>query len=292
MKIIGTGLSGLVGSRVVELLSPGHEFTNLSKETGVDITAPGVVEDTIGKSKAEWVFHFAAFTDVDGAEKYRGDGENSPIWQINVAATEKLAAVCRKTRKHLLYISTDFVFDGTSGPYGETDQPNPVGWYATTKYEGEKRVVSIDDFGLIVRIAFPYRAYPRVYNLKRDFVQKILVTLEKQENVIAPGDQTFTPTFVDDIAGGIGKLLDISASGIYHLGGESRLSPYEAAKTVAGVFGFSPDLVRATTAEKYYQGRAPRPLHVSLKHDKISELGVSMHGFREGLEIVKKQSKL
>jgi len=95
MNIIGTGLSGLVGSRVVELLGSRHTFEDLSLDTGVDITNPSTVEERIKKSDAQWVFHFAAKTDVDGAEKERSLGENSPTWIVNVTATENIVSICR-----------------------------------------------------------------------------------------------------------------------------------------------------------------------------------------------------
>jgi dTDP-4-dehydrorhamnose reductase len=88
MKILGTGLSGLVGGRIVELLQDRYEFENLSLETGVDITKPGVVDEYIAKSEAPWVWHFAARTDVDGIEAEKSQGEHSLTWTVNVKATE------------------------------------------------------------------------------------------------------------------------------------------------------------------------------------------------------------
>ena len=160
MNILGTGLSGLIGSRVIELLEPAWSFQNLSLETGVDITNRQTVDDAVLATNASWVFHFAAFTDVDGAEREKDKGARGSVWQINVTATEYLVEACRKEKKHLLYISTDFVFDGEKESYSEDDIPNPISWYAQTKYEGEKRVLSLGDDALVVRIANPYRANP------------------------------------------------------------------------------------------------------------------------------------
>src|SRR3990172_3326247 len=94
MKILGTGLSGLIGSRIVELLSPqGYQFEDLSKETGVDITDHRIISQRLERSDAPWVFHLAAVTDVQGAENERLLGQSGPAWRVNVAATENIATV-------------------------------------------------------------------------------------------------------------------------------------------------------------------------------------------------------
>jgi dTDP-4-dehydrorhamnose reductase len=116
MNILGTGLSGLIGTRICQLL-PAYEFQNLSLETGVDITDPKTVEAYFSKSDAPWVFHFAAKTDVDGAEKERHLGVKSSSYIVNVLATGHIVEACRKTGKRLLYVSTDFVFDGIKPNY-------------------------------------------------------------------------------------------------------------------------------------------------------------------------------
>ena len=103
MKILGTGLSGLVGSRVTQLLSPDFTFENLSLETGVDITDQKSVTKRLEQSGAPWVFHMAAYTDVQGAEK-----EKDIAWKVNVLATSHIANTCNKLNKRLLYIDTDY----------------------------------------------------------------------------------------------------------------------------------------------------------------------------------------
>ena len=280
MNIIGTGLSGLVGSRVVELLFPRHSFTDLSLDTGIDITNKSTVEEHIKKSDAPWVFHFAAKTDVDGAESEAALGEKSPTWIVNVTATERIVSVCKTMGKRLLYISTDYVFDGTKDTYSEEDLPNPQGWYAKTKHEAEKRV---GEDGIIVRIANPYRKIAD----KPDFVKKIIGRLSGEESIQAPTDQLFVPTFIDDIAFAIEKLIERNASGIYHVVGTQALSPYEAAKKIAAAYDLDASLVEKTSFEEYFRGRAPRPKRAVLKSDKIGKFGVQMHSFDEGLEKIK-----
>ncbi len=286
MNILGTGLSGLVGSRVIELLTPEYSFQDLSLETGVDITRKEVVDQAIDQSSAPWVFHFAAITDVDGAERERGIGAKSNTWRVNVEATEHIVTACLRRNKHILYISTDYVFDGLSDSYTEKDQPHPQSWYAITKYEGEKRVMSLHTHGLVVRIANPYRA---TYAMKKDFVHKILERLDDGGHVYAPIDQLFVPTFIDDIAMAIKLLVDKHAFGVYHVVGSQALSPYAAAVKVATAFQRDTSLVREVQSEEYYKDKASRPLHAYLKNDKIAKLGLHMSTFDEGLAFIQKQ---
>lgn len=286
MKVLGTGLSGLIGSRVVEFLSPEYVFENLSLETGVDITKKELVDKHINNSDAPWVMHFAGATDVDGCEKERGLGEQSPVWCLNVAATGYIVEACQRTGKNLLYISTDFVFDGTKNEYRENDIPHPLSWYAITKYEGEKRVATLGDKGLIVRITAPYRAQNPT---KPDFVHRIISVLKEHKAVTSPTDQIFVPTFIDDIAQALKALIELKSSGVYHVVGSQALSPYEAAVKVAKTFSLETSLIKETTFLKYFKGRAPRPFHLKTINDKISKLGIKMSTFDQGLEIIKNQ---
>lgn len=284
MNVIGTGLSGLVGSRVVELLTPRYEFENLSFETGVDITDSDMLFDRITGSDASWVFHFAAYTDVDACESERIYGRKGKPWQVNVEATAVIVQACKETGKRMLYISTDYVFDGTKDFYTETDQPNPVGWYGITKYEGERLTEELGENGLTVRIANPYRS---LWSGKPDFVRKIVERLENGLQVIAPSDQVFVPTFIDDIAGAIDRLVGSGASGVYHVVGSSPMSPYQASLDIAEAYGLNRQLVVATSFAEYFKNRAPRPLHAYLKNDKIAGSGIRMSSFNEGLRAIR-----
>ena len=281
MKILGTGLSGLVGSRVTALLSPDFTFENLSLETGVDITDLKSISVRFEQSEAPWVFHMAAYTDVQGAEK-----DHDTAWKVNVLATENIANNCRKLGKKLLYIDTDYAFDGKKEFYMEDDAPNPLGWYAKTKTEGAKRVLALGGLGLVIRISNPYRANPVG---KKDFVHKMMERLESGQSVTGASDQLFVPTFIDDIAEALKVLIKTNASGIYHVVCAPALSPYEAGLVIADIFGYDKNLVQKGTFAQMFAGRAPIPQYAALKNDKITSLGIHMHSFAEGLEEVKKQ---
>ncbi|MBI4066331.1 SDR family oxidoreductase [Candidatus Gottesmanbacteria bacterium] len=286
MNIIGTGLSGLVGSRVVELLQPEFQFENLSLETGFDITHTDAVMDRIGKSHASWVFHFAATTDLEAAEKERQLGQNSKTWRVNVGGTRNVVQAAYASKKHVLYLSTDFVFDGESGPYTEQSRPNPQSWYAITKYEGEKLVSGMGEGGLIVRIAFPYKA-GRVG--RESFLHRIVDLMMQGKTIQSPNDQLFMPTLIDDIARAMSVLVSGAASGIYHVVSPQALSPYEAARKIAAAYGLDAALVVQVSSAEYYKDRAPRPFHAVLKHDKIDALGIRIRSFDEGLALIKSQ---
>ncbi len=286
MKILGTGLSGLIGSRVVELLSPQYTFANLSLEAGVDITNKDLVNKHIDDSEAGWVFHFAGATGVDDCEKDKILGEESPTWRLNVSATEYIVDACKRTNKKLLYISTDYVFDGTKNEFYEDDEPHPLSWYAITKYEGEKRVSVLGSNALIMRITSPYRAKNLI---KQDFVHRIIAKLTRHEMVFSPGDQIFVPTFIDDLAKVIQKLLELNSSGIYHVVGSQALSPFESSVKIAQAFNLDTSLIEKVFFAEYFRNRAPRPFHLKTNNDKITKLGVKMSTFDEGLEIIKNQ---
>ena len=283
MKIIGTGLSGLVGSRVVELLEPEFQFENLSLETGVDITQKDVVINRFAQSQAPWVFHFAAVTDLDASEKERELGQSSLSWRVNVEGTQNIVDAAVASGKHVLYLSTDFVFDGNGGPYTEESQPNPLSWYAATKYEGENIIAGMGAFGLTLRIAFPYQARRQG---RADFVHRIMEELKAGKEIIAPRDQLVSPTFIDDVARVIRALVTGNASGIYHAVGSQAISPYDAAILIAQTHRLDESKVAAVTWELYYRGRAPRPRQVVLKNDKIEALALSMMPFSEGIRFV------
>lgn len=280
LEIFGTGITGLVGSRIVELLSDKYKFHNLSLETGVDITLPETLEIITKAASRAVVLHLAAKADVDGCEKDKPLGENGDAWRINVLGTRNVVRACQQRGLPIIYISTDFVFNGENGPYSEEDQPSPINWYGQTKYEGEKIVGNSGLPFTIVRIAYPYRAK---FEIKKDFARTIIAKLREGE-ISAVTDHVMTPTFIDDIAWAIDKLIETQNEGIFHVVGSQFITPYEAAVLIAKKLGLAVSRVKKTTRSEYFKGGAPRPFSLSLKNDKIQKLGVKMKTFQEGLE--------
>lgn len=285
IPIIGTGLSGLIGTRVVELLDSQYEFTDLSLKTGTDIRDPESIKKAFDASSAKIVLHMAAYTDVDACEDEKILGEEGLGWAINVTGTQNIIETAKKTDKRVIYISTDFVFDGTKDFYTEEDIPNPVNWYGRTKYEAEEILKGSDVSYNIVRLAYPYRAS---FSEKNDFVRKIIEKVGKGEAVDALTDHLFTPTFIDDIAYALDLMFKKVTPGIFHVVGSQSLTPLEATEMILSTFQLKGE-IKEVTRKDYFKDRAFRPLRLALKNDKITKLGIKMHRFDEGLLEVKKQ---
>lgn len=291
-KIIGTGLSGLVGSRIVELLKDKFEFVDFSLDTGVNILDIASLEAAFETHKdAVAILHLAAFTDTNAAWEQRGD-KSGICYQLNVQGTQNILTLAQKYNQYLIYVSTDFVFDGTkTTPYTEEDGPNPIEWYGETKYLGEK---VIQDSGYtnynISRITYPYRAK---FEPKADIIRKVLTKLRNNEQVKMFSDQTCTYTFIDDIALALGYFLENKNTGIYHLVGSSSHTPYDMCLKIAEVFGLNKDLISASSFDEFVKSQpdGSRPWQKTLitSNQKVKSLGLNFKTLSEGLEEIKKQ---
>ena len=304
MKILVTGLTGLVGSRFTELLNESYEFEGISRKTGVDITDKTAVVQRITSSDAEIVLHLAAKTDVDGCEKdkkidekflLKNDSENQDwikqhtAWIMNVLGTQNIVESCRASEKKLIYVSTDFVFDGNllqGEGYLEDDTQNPINWYGQTKHEGEKIVINSGLDFIVARLAYPYRAN---FSNKKDFFRIILQKLKAEQEISGITDHVMTPTFIDDFVYAIDSLIKTKQSGIFHTVGNQFISPFDAACLIAEKFKLRKDLIMQTTREEYFKEKAQRPFFLGLKNDKIKKMGIKMKTFEEGLEEIKNQ---
>ena len=289
MKIFGIGITGLIGSRISELLADRYEFQNLSLEIGVDITNPQTLSVIENDTERPIVIHLAAKADVDGCEHDKVAGKDGAAWKINVEGTRNVVNACLKSGKKIVYISTDFVFDGTKPEgeqYTEDDTPHPINWYAQTKYEGEKIVRESGLEYLILRPAYPYRnPFPE----KKDLVQAMLSRLQNNETVTAVTDHIMSPTFVDDLAPALDTLITKNQTGVFHTAGSQAISPYDLALLLAKTFSLDPSHIQETTREEFFAGRAPRPFNLALNNAKIEKLGAKMRTVTEGLEELKKQ---
>jgi len=301
-KILATGLTGLIGSRFAELLDGVYEFEHISTSNGINILDKSAVLDKIVSSDANTVIHMAAKTNVDGCEEDKerdkellsfGNTEEKEdawrkektAWAVNVFGTQNVIDACQKTNKKIVYISTDFVFDGTKRSYTEDEKPNPINWYAKTKYEAEKLIQNSGLDYIIVRIAYPYRALFE----RNDFVRGLIDRLEKSQKLSMVWDHIMVPTFIDDIVNALDVLIRMEQKGIFHVVGSQKLSPYEAAIKIARAFDLDESVILKTTRREYFAGKAPRPFCLYLKNDKISKLGIEMSTFDKGLIEIKNQ---
>lgn len=293
-KIIGTGLSGLVGSRIVELLGDKFEFIDFSLDKGIDILNKDSLSQAFGSHQdAAAVIHLAAFTDTNAAWEQRGD-KSGLCYQLNVVGTENVLDLAKKNHQYFIYISTDFVFDGTkTTPYVETDTPHPIEWYGETKYIGEQVILNSRHPSAITRITYPYRAK---FDQKPDIIHKVLTKLQSGDIVKMFADQICTYTFIDDVALALGQFLDKKYTGIYHLVGSSSHSPYDMSRLVAQTFGYDLKLVQPSSLQDYInsQPAGSRPWQQTLitSNQKVVDLGIHFKTLTEGLTEIKTQLSL
>ncbi len=301
-KILVTGLTGLVGSRFTELLGDVYEFQVIGRTSGVDILDKIAVQDMILSSDAQIVLHMAAKTNVDGCELDKdrdkellqlSDSQKKEeiwvkeqtAWAVNVFGTQNIVEACQETNKKIIYLSTDFVFDGKKRTYSEDDEANPINWYAKTKYEGEKLIKTSGLDYIIARPAYPYRAY----FARNDFVRALIEKLQKSEKLNMVTDHIMTPTFIDDIVNALDILIQKDEKGIFHVVGSQAITPYDAAIKIGQTFDFDESLISKTTRREYFAGKAARPFCLHLKNDKIGKLGIEMSTFDKGIAEVKSQ---
>lgn len=296
--VITTGLSGLVGSRIANLLSQEFSFVDLSLDTGADITNLDRLKKIFEKHKQiNSVIHLAAFTDVDAAWEQQGDKDDS-CYQVNVVGTRNIAQLCAESGKFLIHFSTDFVFDGKNPPeggYAENDSPSPIEWYGQTKFLAEKEVQKSDVNYCLLRIAFPFKAKPEASSLepivKLDLLRKIIEGLKNDSLPPLFSDQTITPTFIDDIAQVVKICLKRKFKGIYHCAGSSFLSPYQMACQIAASFGFNKEKIKKIKLSEFLKNSVrPRQQYLPLSNQKLQkEIGIQMKTFPQALEAIKKQ---
>jgi dTDP-4-dehydrorhamnose reductase len=289
MRIAMTGSTGLVGSRLVELLAPKHEIVELREENGFDVLNFELVRRSLAAVDA--VVHLAAFTDVSEAWRQR-DWMGGTCYRVNVVGARNVAQACAERGLYLVHFSTDFVFDGRKATlYAETDHTNPIEWYGQTKWLAENAVyhstASAEFPAGILRISFPFRAcFPQ----KLDLVRWILEGLF--ENTLPPMavDQVITPTFIDDLAPVVDYFVAHRPPGIFHAVGSTIATPYSLACQIARTLGFPPTAVRPCYLDDLLQKDSrPRQQFLGLSNAKLRQLGLEMSDLESALAEVRRQ---
>jgi len=208
------------------------------------------------------VVHAAAFTDVDGSES-----KADLAYQVNVLGSRNVAVACRETNSALVYICTDYVFDGTKGtPYQEYDQTNPLSVYGKTKHLGEVYVRDLLSKFYIVRTSWLYGYHGP------NFITTMLKLAETHDTISVVSDQIGSPTYTVDLAKAIAKLIKKPAYGIYHVTNSDHCSWYEYAQLIFEIAGKDIDLKPVTTEE--FGSPAPRP-----KYSVLDNYNWKMEGF-------------
>ncbi len=250
-------------------------------ELAVDITETQNTLDSIVKSAPHAVIHTAAETNVDRCEI-----ERDLARRVNVEGTANVAEACAKVAARLIFVSTDYVFDGAKGDYREEDQPNPVNFYGLTKLEGERVVASTLANHLIVRASVLYGWHPR----KLNFVTWILKGLREHQSLRIVKDHINSPTYADNLAEAIHRAIERSSEGILNIAGSDGISRFDFACKIAKRFDLNQSLlVPVKLQDLDWVARRPRDSSLNVgKAEK--ELGIELFGVDRGLEeMVKNQ---
>lgn len=268
-SILGTGLSGLVGSKFVDLNKETYSFKNLDLSTGVDILNEEQVSTAIEKSSADVVVHFAAFTDTQKAFEETGNKEGL-AYKVNVIGTRNIANAAKQSGKHLVHISTAYVFDGEKeGLYTETDPVQPIEWYGQTKMWAEEEVQKILSSYSILRIDRPYRLdeFP-----KADILHKVMEKLKT--NTLPPqfADTRWTPTSIEKFSDILAWVCEHKPTGIFHTTTEPVFSDYTFAQWVKDQYKLDGEVKEGSLTEYLKVNPRPYQRNTSLDTTKIRTL--------------------
>jgi len=294
-RILICGSNGLLGQHLSLLLSnrTEYEVLNTSIErsfvfddrlfdyTQLDITNRSDVKSLVTSFQPDVILNAAAATNVDWCETHREE-----TWKLNVVAVENLAEVARKVKAKLIHVSTDYVFDGKNGPYNESAQPNPLGYYGKSKLASENAIQTADIDYAIVRtmVLFGYGI-----QVKSNFALWVIDNLRRGTLIRVVDDQFGNATFVGDLALAMIKIFELGKSGLYHVAGKDILSRYDFALQIADVFQLDPSLIQRIKTTDLQQ-QAPRPMKSGLIVEKAEqELGMRFLTAREGIIKLKQE---
>ena len=257
MRVLVTGANGQLGYDVVQHLNElGIEHLGVERNV-LDITNQDAVSKILTSYGPDVVIHCAAYTAVDKAEN---DREN--CYAVNVLGTRYIAEVCQNIDAKMVYISTDYVFDGEGNePFKETDQPNPINYYGQTKYEGELEVQKLLQKYYIVRISWVFG------NHGSNFVKTMLRLGKEKKEVSVVCDQIGSPTYTPDLAKLLVEMIQTDKYGIYHATNEGYCSWYEFACEIFKQAGMDVKVKPIRTSQ--YPTLARRPLNSRISKQKL-----------------------
>ena len=269
-RILVTGAGGLVGQALVraagrwpgaDVLATGrgpavaHDFGGYAR---LDVLDGDAVERTFQDFAPDVVLHAAGQAQVEPCE-----ADRAGCWALNVDAVATVAAACHRHGARLVLPSTDFVFDGRSGPYAEDDRPAPVNAYGRSKLAAENalRMSRLTEWAVArTTMVFGVPAGP---DPRLDVVRWLVRELEAGRPVRVAADQRRTPTYDDDLADGVLRIVRYGRRGVFHVSGREQVSVLELAHRVAAAFGLDRSLVSPATTAELHPG-APRPLDAGL----------------------------
>lgn len=260
MRVLVTGVKGQLGYDVMnELAGRGHEGIGVDIQE-MDITDAASVEKVITEAAPDAVIHCAAYTAVDAAE------DNVDLCRrVNAGGTENIARVCKALNCKMMYISTDYVFNGQgTRPWEPDDKREPLNVYGQTKYEGELAVETLEKF-FLVRIAWVFGVNGK------NFIKTMLNLGKTRNHLTVVADQIGSPTYTYDLARLLVDMIETDKYGRYHATNEGLCSWYEFACEIFKQAGMNVTVSPVTSDQ--YPAKAKRPMNSRMDKSKLDEMG-------------------
>ncbi len=294
-RVLIIGSNGLLGQKLAEVLVRGSAYhlvlasraekparhLQSTEYVQLDVTSRKDVKQLVWNAEPDIIINASAMTNVDACEQ-----ERELAWKVNVDGVDNIIDAAKRNNTRIVHVSTDYVFDGKSGPYSEEDRPEPLQYYGKTKLASEN---SLRTSGLPHLIARTIVLYGYASGVKSNFALWLINTLEQKLPVRVVDDQFGNPTLVDDLAYGIVSGIELGRTGVYHIAGREVMSRYDFALRLARVFDFDEHLITPVKTAVLKQP-AVRPLKSGLITLKAEvELGVKPSTVEEGLRILKNQ---
>jgi len=268
MRVLITGAKGQLG-RALDARLPDAIGADLPE---IDITQPEAIEAAVNAVQPEVIIHCAALTDVDGCAR-----DPELAYRVNGMGTQNVAQAAACAGAALVYISSNEVFDGTRRePYSEFDATNPINPYARSKLAGEWFVAHLTSRFYIVRTAW------LTGHGGRNFVHRIQQLADERGQLRVVMDETANPTFIEDLADAIIKLLQTERFGIYHLTNAGYCSRYEYARKILELSGRGHIPVEPITRADFARPSTP-PEFTPLANMAAAALGITLRPWEEAL---------
>lgn len=293
MVIAVIGASSFLGKKITNTFKQGGYSiigTYSSQRKSFDLTSDNFVQldlkhitsaiATLTKIDPNIIIHTAAMTNVNLCEVNQEEA-----LQVNTTSVAHLANWCRTRKCKFVYISSDYVFDGSSGPYLERNTPSPINYYGLTKFLAEELIKNLIEDFIIIRptILYGYNDWED----KLTFPVEVINQLMAKKRIRVDNCRIKYPLLIDDVANGILKLIDLNSKGFFHFCNREPLTRYEWARIVAEVFELSDDLILGAPLDE--KTMPPRPMNVELIPS--SEI-VRFKSAKQGLYLMKKQMEV
>lgn len=268
MKFLVIGAGGQVGKRILRLAAKSGDVIGTYRQNPppgqvrLDLADAGAAAALVRKLEPDAVLIAGAFTSVD-------ESEDRPeyVMAVNASGPGAVARAAASIGAHVVFLSTDVIFDGADGPYDEDAVPNPLGVYGRSKAEGERLVAASAPSYCIVRTSGVYSYEPGGNN----FLMQVLHRFWRSEIIPAYYDQFWSPTYANALAGAVVEIAERRIQGILNVAGPQLLNRVEFCRAVARRFHFREDLIRPVTCAQVPQ-KAKRPLRAGLKVDRARDL--------------------